>query len=135
MRKLILIGLLMFFAVYSSPTAFASDVNVDPNVETVSSGPFLWESDGTGVRFRVITVLSEVYLEAFVQKIEYGEEGCCAKITKTYKIEVEKSEGFDVSNVEWLGFDSFTFKTEATVYVINKLDAKYEVVKQAVKKR
>ena len=47
MRKLILIGLLMFFAVYSSPTAFASDVNVDPNVETVSSGPFLWKSDGT----------------------------------------------------------------------------------------
>ena len=50
--------------------AFAFELNINPNIETVSSGPFMWNDENLGSRFRLVVVLSEVYLNIFIQKIE-----------------------------------------------------------------
>lgn len=115
--------------------AFALDVN--PNIETISTGPFSWKDGKTGVRLRVIVVLSEVHLNLFIQRIEYGEENCCARVTKTYEIDSEKLEGkyqlYSVTDIRWIGYDTLQFKGNATGYVIKNLDGKYEIIRQTMK--
>lgn len=140
MKNIILSGLfIVFLSLNYSSVLFAFEVNIDPNIETISSSQFLWQDENGGVRFRVVVVLSEVYLNVFIQKIEFGKENCCAKIIKTYEIDGEKLEGkyqlFSVTDIRWLNGDTLEFKGNSTVYRIKNLDGAYEVQKIKGKKK
>jgi hypothetical protein len=119
--------------IFRSEAFCASDVGVNPDVITVSSGPISWKSAEEGDRFRIVVLLSEVYLDIYIQKIEYGEETCCAKVISTYHVDNDKFEGgkklFDVSEISWPGYDTVRFKGNSTLYVIEKLDGPVEVRK------
>jgi len=87
-----------------SPSSFASnDINlkINPNVILISRGKIFWISPEKGFAFRLVAILSEVYISLYIQKVDYGEEGCCAKISKTYKIDENKFGGnlFNISDV------------------------------------
>jgi hypothetical protein len=134
MRKLICVILFVVFVnVTLNSILYSSELNVDPNVITVSSGPLSWNEENKGLRFRIVFVLSEVYFNVFIQKIEYGEESCCARVIKTYDIASESLERegslFSITDIKWIGYDSVQFKGNATVYIIKNLDGKYKVSK------
>ncbi len=134
MKKILLgILLVLVFIQYLSSILSAVEINLDPNIETISSGPILWKDEKTGIRFRMITILSEVYLNIYIQKIEFGEESCCAKVIKTYEIDPEKLEGknklFSVTDIQWLSFDSVRFKGNSTIYTLKKLNGEYECIR------
>lgn len=138
MRKLICVILFVVFVnITLTSILYSSELNVDPNVITVSSGPLSWNEENKGSRFRIVFVLSEVYFNVFIQKIEYGEESCCARVIKTYDIASESLEGegslFSITDIKWIGYDSVQFKGNATVYIIKNLDGKYKVSKKTKK--
>jgi hypothetical protein len=124
-----------FFAIFllasCSAVAQAQEFKLDPNIITVSSGPIKWINGSTGARFRTIVILNEVYLSLFIQKIEYGEETCCARISKTFQIDPQKVEGpyklHHVADIKWLSYESFEFKGNSTNYIVSNLDTTYEV--------
>jgi hypothetical protein len=108
------------------------DLVVDPNIVTVSSGTIDWKADSTGIRYRLIIVLSEVYLTAYIQEIHYGEETCCAHVMRTFKIkELELFEGniFKISDVVWLKNDSVKLKANDLSFLLTNLSGNYECVK------
>ncbi len=135
MRSIITVALGISVVIFAFTCKAASDeLSIDPNVDTVSSGPFLWEDDQGGSRFRCVVLLSEVYHAIFIQKIEYGEENCCARVTKTYSIDNEKIEGADklysVDDIRWINHDSFHFVSNEIPYTMKNLDGTYECIKR-----
>jgi hypothetical protein len=130
--RAILFGVLSGVAFFSSVEG--SGLSLDPNIETVSSGPLLSVSETSARRFRLIVVLSEISLSLHVQKLEYGEENCCAKITIQYTISDEDLAGpgglFSVQDIRWLSDDSIRFRGNSTLYTIRNLGGKYECTKE-----
>ena len=118
----------LFFMLVNNNFSYGSEtVNISPAINTVSSGPIKWIKD-RGVRFRVITLLSEVYLSIYIQKISYGSENCCVKTEDSYEIDLEKLSGrpyfYSVDDFVWLGFDKVQFKGDSKIYTIDILDRK-----------
>lgn len=135
MRSLKYFSLCIFLLIISvNSTLVAGEFDINPNIETIFTGPFLWKDGKTGLRLRIVTVLSEVYLNLFIQKIEYGEENCCAKIIKTYEIDSKQLEGdyqmYSITDIKWLSYDTLQFKANSTTYVIKNLDSEYKVIRQ-----
>jgi len=119
--------------------SFASDdinLEINPNVILISSGKILWISPEKGFAFRLVAILSEVNVSLYVQKIDYGEEGCCVKISKTYEIGKDKLGGnlFNISDVRWLDIDSFIFKGDSSYFKISGLNESYQIEKLPYKK-
>ena len=121
---------LLFLVLFSCKFAYSKEseaVNINPAVITVSSGPFKWGED-SGERFRVIVLLSEVYLSMYVQKIAYGPENCCAKIVNNYQLDLKKIIGdqqlYSVDDFVWLDFDKIQFKGNSRVYTVDSLSSK-----------
>jgi hypothetical protein len=138
-EKRSLIYVLLFTVLIFLPglSARAQEANIDPDIVTISSGSIYWKNSDLGVRFRIVAFLSEVYLHLFVQKIEYGEETCCAKIVKTYELKkLETMEGsvFSISDIVWLKNDSVRFKANETTYLLSTLDGTYTCEKFNKKK-
>ena len=132
--KLASIVVIIFIITGLSVNGYARDIEVDPDVNLVSSGPFSWHMD-KGFRFRVVTILSEVSINIFIQRVDYGDETCCARVTKTYEIVSDKIEHplYTVSSIKWLTVDSFTFTGNSTNYKVTGLDSSYKVEKNSVK--
>ena len=108
-----------------------ANINIDPDIILVSTGPMNDSDDVNTYRFRCVITLSEVSLSVFIQKLEYGEENCCKKVLRTYELDQGRLEGkyalYSVSEINWLGYDSFTFKANSTHYSIAKLDSTYTI--------
>ncbi len=107
---------------------------INPSIETISTGPFNTEEEAPRYRFRIITVLSEVSYSVHIEQIEYGDENCCLKVIKSFTIEPSLIEGeyqlFSVSDIKWLSYNSLRFRGNSTTYTIKNLDGKYIVVKE-----
>lgn len=125
--------LFLIFLTAINFTASSYAFEIDPNVETVSTGPFHDTGSSKRIRFRCVIFLSEVSLDVFIEKIEYGEENCCPKVTKTFQIDPSKLEGdyklYDVTSMSWIKYNSFSFVGNSTKYIIKNLDSKYEVTR------
>jgi len=106
---------------------------LEPNIDMVSSGPFNNKNDQRE-RFRIVTILNEVYIKIYIQRLSYGEENCCAKIVSTYEIDDDNFEGenklYSISNVSWLSYNSFLFTANSTKYIIRDIDYQYKCVRQ-----
>ena len=122
----------MFCVLIPSGHSYCSDIN--PSVETISTGPFNTDKEVPRYRFRIITVLSEVSYSVHFEKIEYGDENCCLKVIKSFTIEPSLIEGeyrlFSLSDIKWISYNSLRFKGNSTLYTIKNLDSKYIVVKE-----
>jgi hypothetical protein len=59
-----------------------------PAVETISSGPIQWDAE-SGVRFRILIVISESQQEFLIQKILVGEEGCCLEVKQNIPVNLD----------------------------------------------
>ena len=94
-KKDILFALLFLFLLSISKITYSQKydvIDISPVVNSIFSGPMKWHKD-SGERLRVIVLLNEVYLSMYVQKIEYGSENCCAKIVKSYQLDLKKIIG------------------------------------------
>lgn len=130
-RKGITLGIfLLFFVLVNIKFSYSKEseaVNINPAVDSVYSGPFKWGED-SGERFRVIVLLSEVYLSMYVQKIAYGPENCCAKIVENYQLDLKEIIGsqqlYSVDDFVWLDFDKIQFKGNSKIYTVENLSSK-----------
>ena len=124
--------IVLVFCVFILPDhSYSSEIN--PSIETISTGPFNTEEGAPRYRFRMITVLSEVSYSVHIEQIEYGDENCCLKVIKSFTIEPSLIGGdyqlYSVSNIKWLSYNSLEFKGNSTYYTIKNLDSKYVVTK------
>ena len=105
--------------------AIASDTLLSPDIETVSTGPNIWDVDN-GSRYRLVVYLREVYLELYLQKIVFGEEGCCTKIVKTVEVSSSrlgiKGNIYKVSEIKWLSGSSVQFKLNSKSKTIENVE-------------
>jgi hypothetical protein len=133
MGKIIKIIIVLVFCVFiPADHPYSSDIN--PSIETISTGPFNTDKRAPRYRFRIITVFSEVSYSVHFEQIEYGDENCCLKVIKSFTIEPSLIEGeyrlFSVSNIKWLSYNSVRFKGNSASYTIRNLDSKYIVIKE-----
>jgi hypothetical protein len=103
-----------------SAVATSAESLANPNIIDISSGPIHWDAN-SGYRFRLVAVLSEVDIEIYFQKIEIGDEGCCAKIIKEFEFSKNKDDQsphplYSLSDITWNGEDVVTFIADEMKY-------------------
>lgn len=134
--KLVLISLI-FLATAFVYNAEAAENMVAPHVDIVSSGPIKWgydkDSNAKGVRYRIVITLSEVYHYIYIQELNYGDEGCCVEVIRTFQIDIEKNLEkryfYGISDIQWIDYKSLSFIGDSNKYMLNNLDGKYQVEK------
>lgn len=133
-RVIAMVALLVGAHVGMTQSAYAQGVQLDPNIVLVSSGPMKWLDDNRGVRLKVVAVQSEVKLDVFVQRVEYGEESCCAKVVSTNQVQGSENastkETFAVSDVVWSSSDSVSMTIDGVRVVVEDVgeSPRYRVV-------
>jgi hypothetical protein len=100
---------------------------VDPTVEAVSIGPKSEYGIGEGHKFMVIVTVSEIYYHLYIQRISFGEEGCCKKIERAFQIlDKDLSGDFEIKSFEgikWLSWNSFIITlNENERFIVKDLD-------------
>ena len=124
--------LLFLFSFKITHSQINDVVDINPAVNSIFSGPMKWSENG-GVRFRVVVLLSEVYLSMYIQKIKYGSENCCAKIVKSYQLDLNEvlsnQQLYNIDNLIWLDFDRIKFKEGSSIYIVEELDGEVRMKK------
>jgi len=101
------VAIYILFLIVMMPVNVRADApHVDPIVHTVHTSPLLGDSV-----FRIVITISEIYYHIYVQKISFGDEGCCPKIINSYAIKDEDLGGLyslkSISQFKWIKFDKF----------------------------
>ncbi len=114
-----------------SAGAFAAEVRLLPEkgkdgyawIVFLSRGPITWTSRppktpgdeplATGRAYRVVQLVSEIYDTVLIEEISLGNEGCCVRVEKVRRVDLDgfaKSFGFigEIAGFTFLGWDSAT---------------------------
>ena len=131
-----------------STAAVAAEVRLLPEtgkdsyawIVFLSRGPITWTStppkvrgddpQSSGKAYRVVQLVSEIYDTVFIEEISLGNEGCCVKVKKVRRVDLDgfaKTFGFigEIAGFSFRGWESgtsFRFRFHDREFVATGLD-------------
>jgi hypothetical protein len=79
--------------------------------------------------YRIVVTRSEIYNTVYIEKVTFGEEGCCAKVVSTRKFNLEQfAESFDIKGElagfefhAWINPTVFKFKMHDRIFKVSDI--------------
>jgi hypothetical protein len=117
------------------PTQTEKSADYYPWITFLSEGPIDWfEKDETakvqGRAFRVVVLTSEIYNTIYLEEITLGREGCCKRLIKIRKFNLEifakgfgfigELSGFEV--IRWVTPTSFEFRFQERSFMMSEIN-------------
>ena len=138
-KSIILLSLFASTLIFSQPKLIPTKLEKSPAsypwITFLSQGETNWKE---GYALRVVVTTSEIYSSVYFDKITFGEEGCCAKVVSTRKMNLEEFArifslqgelaGFEF--VSWMTSSSFRFKMHNRLFELTELNKDKVLIKE-----
>ncbi|MEQ9217445.1 MAG: hypothetical protein RLO17_05350 [Cyclobacteriaceae bacterium] len=108
-------------------------------LHSIHPGEITWfDTDGDiqGEQYRVALTLSEIYFQMTIEKVTYGKEGCCKKITDMWDLDIFNahlkygtSPESPITFIKWINNKKYLIKIGETEFMVDFTEQPWTIAK------